>query len=247
MRFIPLAAAAALVFATSALAQDSAARGPRPATISVSGTGEAELKPDFARVFVVVETQGDTVSKTVDQNRTSSEEVLARIQGLGIKKEDIRTENFQVFQTPPRTDRNGNEVKLPKFTANHRLRITTRDLNGVGRLAGEILASPNMLFQSVMFGLDKQEEGGDEARRAAVRDARRQAELYAEASGVTLGRILEIRDGSAQPYQPFADRGEMRMQAMKAAGPADEVPIVPPATLRFSSSIQMVWEIASKP
>ncbi|MBM6593832.1 SIMPL domain-containing protein [Microvirga pudoricolor] len=245
MRLLSASALAAVLLASPAMAQDPSVRGPRPATISVSGTGEAELKPDFARVFVLVETQGDTVAKTVDQNRTSSEEVLARIQGLGIKKDDIRTENFQVFQTPLRADRNGNEIKQPKFTVHHRLRITTRDLSGVGRLAGEILASPNMLFQSVSFGLDRQEEGGDEARRAAVRDARRQAELYAEASGVSLGRILEIRDGSAQPYMERND-GMMRMQAMKAA-PAEEVPIVPPATLRYTSGIQMVWEIAPKP
>ena len=209
MQALP-AALAALALAFPALiagarAQDQAphpASFPRPAVLSVSGTGEAELKPDFARLLVSVETQGDTVEKVVDANRASSEDVLGRIQALGIRKDDIRTENFQVFQTPTRTDRNGNEVKVPRFTAQHRLRVTTRDLAGVGRLAGGILASPNMLFQSVSFELDRPQAGGDEARRAAVRDARRQAELYAETAGVVLGRILEIRDGSARPYDP---------------------------------------------
>ncbi|MET0427404.1 MAG: SIMPL domain-containing protein [Microvirga sp.] len=247
------AALAALALAFPALvagarAQDQAPNQapnpPRPAILSVSGTGEAELKPDFARLLVSVETQGDTVEKVVDANRASSEDVLGRIQALGIRKDDIRTENFQVFQTPTRTDRNGNEVKVPRFTAQHRLRITTRDLAGVGRLAGGILASPNMLFQSVSFALDRPQAGGDEARRAAVHDARRQAELYAEAAGVALGRILEIRDGSAQAYDPPR---EMRVMAMKAAPPVEEVPIVPPATLRYTSGIQMVWEIAPKP
>ncbi|WP_162559492.1 SIMPL domain-containing protein [Microvirga sp. 17 mud 1-3] len=241
MRLAALAACAALL-ATPALADNTS---PPTPTLSVMGSGEAQLKPDFARLFVAVETQGDTVGKVVEANRTSSEEVLARLQSLGIKKEDIRTENFQVFQTPPRMDNTGKEMKVPKFTANHRLRITTRDLDGVGRLAGEVLASPNMLFQSVTFGLDKQEEGGDEARRAAVRDAKRQAELYAQTAGVTLGRILTIRDGSAQPYEP--PQGGFRMQAMKAASPAEDIPIVPPATLRYTSTIQMVWEIAPKP
>lgn len=245
MRIVPLAALAALSIASPAVAQVSSEAHPRPATISVSGTGEAELKPDFARLYVAVETQADTVAKAVDANRSSSDDVLARIQALGIKKEDIRTENFQVFQTPPQADKLGNEVKVPKFTANHRLRITTRDLAGVGRLAGEILASSNMLFQSVSFGLDRQEEGGDEARRTAVKDARRQAELYAEATGVTLGRILEIRDGTAQPFEPPIERG-MRYK-MAAAAPAEDIPIVPPATLRYTASIQIVWEIAPKP
>ena len=69
-------------------------------TISVMGTGEAELKPDFARIFVTVETQADTVAAAASANNTASERVLARIQALGIAKDDIRTVNFQVFQTP---------------------------------------------------------------------------------------------------------------------------------------------------
>jgi uncharacterized protein YggE len=244
MRIAHLAALVVFAVASPVDAQDARPAGQsRPATISVSGTGEAELKPDFAHLFIAVETQADTVPKAVEANRASTEEVLARIQGLGIKKDDIRTENFQVFQTPPRTDRLGNEVKVPKFTANHRLRIKTRDLDGVGRLAGEVLASSNMLFQSVIFGLDRQEEGGDAARRAAVSDAKRQAQVYADAAGVRLGRLLEIRDGSAQSYEP---RGEMLAMGARAKT-ADAVPIVPPATLRYMASVQLVWEIDATP
>ena len=151
------------------------------------GTGEAELKPDFARINVTVATQAETVAQATAANNTATERVLARIQGLGIKREDIRTANFQVFQTPQQVGPDGKEVKTPKFSAHHRLQITTRDLDGVGRLAGEILASGDMTFQSVSFGLDRQEEGGDKAREAAVRDARRQAEVYANGGWRRLG------------------------------------------------------------
>lgn len=240
MRLAPAAALAALAFMSPALAQDPA---PRPPTISVVGTGEAELKPDFARVFVTVATQADTVAQATGANSTATERVLARIQGLGVKKEDIRTANFQVFRTPQQTGPDGREVKTPRFSAQHQLRITTRDLDGVGRLAGEILASGDMTFQSVSFGLDRQEEGGDKAREAAVRDARRQAEVYAAAAGVGLGRLMEIRDGSAQPYE---GQPEPRL-AMAAARGAESIPIVPPATIRYTANVQLVWEIAPKP
>jgi len=241
MRLATLAALATLAFASPALAQTDARR--HQPTISVVGTGEAELKPDFARVFVTVATQADTVAQAASQNRAATERVLARIEGLGIKKEDIQTANFQVFQTPTQYTPDGKEVKAPKFSANHQLQITTRDLDGVGRLAGEILASGDMTFQSVSFGLDRQEEGSDRAREAAVRDARRQAEVYASAAGVSLGRLMEIRDGSAQPFEP---RPEMRMQMAMSKG-AESVPIVPPATIRYTSSVQMVWEMAARP
>jgi len=230
-------AAACLFLASPALAQER--RAPVP-TISVMGTGEAELKPDFAHIFVAVETQADTVAQASSANSSAAERVLERIQALGIKRDDIRTVNFQVFQTPvvEKTSK-----PAPKFTANHQLQITTRDLPGLGKLAGEILASGDMAFQSVSFGLDRQDAGADTAREAAVKDARRQAEVYAKAAGVTLGRLLEIRDGSAQPFQP---QPEMRMRMAMAKG-ADEVPIVPPATIRYTAGVQIVWEIAVQP
>ena len=233
---------AAATFAMGCLVLPAAAQDEtraRHPVISVAGTGEADLKPDFARLLVSVSTQGDTVPPAVEANRNSTERVLARIEALGVKRNDIRTEAFQVLQTPPRIGPDGRELKTPRFTVTHQLRITTRDIAGVGKLTGEIVAGGDMLFESLRWGLDRQEEGGDEARRDAVRDARRQAEIYAAAAGVKLGRLMEIRDGSAQPYE--ADVATMRM----AGKAAEAVPIVPPATVRYRANVQMVWEIAS--
>lgn len=234
----------ALGLAAPALAQTPA---PHQPTISVMGTGEAELKPDFANLFVSVQTEAPTVAQTSAANSAATERVLARIQSLGIKREDIQTVNFQVFKIEPPLDKVSLGTKdkdALKFGATHQLRIKTRDLDGVGKLAGEILASGDMTFQSVSFGLDRQEEGGDKARETAVRDAKRQAEVYANAAGVALGRLIEIRDGSAQVFEP---RPEMRM-AMAKGGSADvAMPIVPPATIRYTASVQLVWEMAQKP
>ncbi|WP_445502761.1 SIMPL domain-containing protein [Microvirga sp. G4-2] len=233
----------ALGLASPALAQTSA---PRQPTISVMGTGEAELKPDFANLFVSVETEAPTVAQASAANSAATERVLARIQGLGIKKEDIQTANFQVFKIEPPMEKmslSRDSKDALKFGATHQLLIKTRDLDGVGKLAGEILASGDMTFQSVSFGLDRQEEGGDKAREAAVRDAKRQADVYAAAAGVALGRLIEIRDGSAQPFEP---QPEMRMR-MAAAKSAQAIPLVPPATLRYTANVQLVWELAQKP
>jgi len=243
-RFVMRSAPAALLAASLAFPAFAQTPAPRQPTISVMGTGEAELKPDFARIHVTVETRADTVAQASAANSTATERVLARIQTLGVKREDIRTANFQVFRTPPQAGPDGKEIKAPRFSAHHQLRITTRDLDGVGRLAGEILASGDMTFQAVSFGLDRQEEGGDRAREAAVQDAKRQAEVYAKAAGVSLGRLVEIRDGSAQPFESQPEMGaRMRM----AASGAEAVPIVPPATIRYTANVQLVWEIAGQP
>jgi uncharacterized protein YggE len=164
--------------------------------------------------------------------------VLARFQAVGVKREDIRTTDLQVSQSPPRHDGQGREVRVPKFTATHQLRVVSRDLEGVGKLAGEMLSVGDLTFQSLSWGLDRQDEGRDQARRAAVRDARRQAEVYASAAEIKLGRIIEIRDAAAHHY----GNGEIAMRASAPSAPG--IPVVPPATVRSTASVQIVWEIA---
>lgn len=213
---------------------------PRPATINVTGSGEAELKPDLARVQILVSTPADTLQQAVDLNRAATDRVLGKLQAIGVKREDIRTINLQTFPTPPRYGNDGREIRAPRYTANHQLRIVTRDIEGVGKLAGEITTIEGVSFQSLTWALDKKDEGMDIARRGAVQDARRQAELYAEAAGVKLGRLIEIRDGVAHPYGGGREEAPMAM----AARSSEPVPVVPPATLSYTATIQMVWEIA---
>ncbi len=232
--FLP--ALAALLLALPATAQDAP---PKPATISVTGAAEVQLKPDFAHLFATVGTTGETVGQASEANRAATERVLARLQAIGVKREDVRTLNLQVIQTPPRVDNEGREIRVPRFTANHALRVTTRELDGVGRLVGEILSTGDLTFRSLVWGLDRQDEGLDDARREAVRNARRQAETYSGAAGVKLGRILEIRDGDAPSFKA---EGDVAMRMSAAPGP--ELAVVPPAFVRAAASVQMVWEIA---
>jgi uncharacterized protein YggE len=213
---------------------------PRPATIAVTGAGEAELKPDFARVLILVSTPADTLQQAVDMNRAATDRVMAKLQSIGVKRDDIRTVNLQTFPTPARHGPDGREIRAPRYTANHQLRVTTRDIEGVGRLAGEIATIEGVNFQSLTWALDKKDAGIDIARRGAVQDARRQAELYAEAAGVKLGRLIEIRDGVVHPYGGVREDAPVAM----AARGGEPIPVVPPATLNYTATIQMVWEIA---
>ena len=231
------AAAAAAFLALPALAQPTP---PRQPTITVSGSAEIELKPDLARLMVSVVTQADTAPQAADLNKAATDRVLARIQALGVKRDDIRTVNIQVFPTPQRTRPDGSEIRVPRFTASHQLRILSRDIDGVGKLAGDIIASGDMTLHSVAFGRDNDTEAQDSARREAVKNARHQAEVFAQAAGVTLGRLLEIRNASVQPATLDTD-------GLFKAGIAtrqQEMSIVPPATVRTGASVEMVWEIA---
>lgn len=210
-----------------------------PPVVSVIGSGEVERVPDFARIFITVTNQAESVGEAVAANNEATARALSRLQELGVDRDDIQTSNFQVFDTPERRDRNGNLQPAPAYTASHQLRVITRDIDAVGQLAGEVLALEGMTFQSIAWGLDRSEEAQDDARRRAVADARRQAEVLVEAAGVVLGEIRQISEG----HVSIAPRQEAdQMMMMRSA--AQAVPIVPPAFLRYAASVRIEWEIS---
>lgn len=235
--FLALVLAASIGLAASpAPAQEAAAPAGR---ISVVGHAEIEREPDFARVHVSVTNRAATVAEALEANRAATEAALAAVETRGIDRDDVRTINFQVFETPQEFGRDGEPRRdLPPYTATHALQIVLRDVTAVGAFAGEILALDAMTFQAIAWGLERSEEAEEEAMRLAVADARRQAEVLAEAAGVTLGAIRRIGDGMVDGgLGPEMDRMMMRASAAPA------VPIVPPARLSFTARIGMEWVI----
>lgn len=237
--FFAFAALPLVLIAQPAIVQPVGAQEAGPPIISVNGSGEVERTPDFARIFITVTNQAESVGEAVAANNEATARALSRLEELGVARDDIQTSNFQVFDTPERRDRDGNIRPMPAYTASHQLRVITRDIDGVGALAGEVLALEGMTFQSIAWGLDRSEDAQDEARRRAVADARRQAQVLVDAAGVGLGAIRQISDGHVS-FGPRAEADQMMM--MRSV--AQAVPIVPPAFIRYTASVRIEWEIA---
>lgn len=232
--------AAAQPAATAAGIMEGGAAAGR---IVVTGVGDVEREPDFARVFVTVTNRAETVAEAIAANRAATDAALAAIEARGVARDDVRTSNFQVFETPEvfGTSVNGDrdaDRRLPAFTATHQLEIVLRTIDAVGAFAGDISSVDGLTFESIGWGLERSDEAQAEAMRRAVADARRQAEILAEAAGISLGEILRIGEPGGG-VRPMPENG-FAMRAMAAPS----VPIVPPATLTFSASVGMEWAIA---
>jgi uncharacterized protein YggE len=229
-----------LAFPTLALTGVPQAQADSQAgSITMTGSGTIERAPDFAQIQVTVTTAAPNVPQAVDENNRRTQEVLARLEEIGVARDDIRTASFQVYATPENRRMEDAPREEPGFTAAHRLQIESRDIDGIGALAGDILALGALTFQSISFHLDESHEAEEEALRLAVADARRQAGILADAAGESLGAVRRIADpgssGRGLQAQPMA---AMRMESASA------VPIVPPATLRFDAQVTIEWDLA---
>ena len=67
-----------------------------PRTILVQGEGEIEIEPDFALLYIGVETHQQNVQAAQKENNELMNNVLTELGKLGVPSEDIRTSRFDV-------------------------------------------------------------------------------------------------------------------------------------------------------
>jgi uncharacterized protein YggE len=118
------------------------------------------------------------------------------------------------------------------YRATNQVQVEVVGVDKVGGVLDALVAAGANELGGITFGIAEPTPLLDEARRKAVADARRKAELYAAAANVTLGRVTHVDEtgGGGPPPVPYA-----RMEAM-AATPiaAGELDLTASVTVTFA-------------
>ena len=204
-------AARPIAFALCALAllgaQSVPARAqqePRVANLDMVGRGTVTAAPDMATVTSGVVTDRDTAAEAMAANSEAMTAIVDAIKAAGIEPRDIQTSGFSVAPRYAGYDSSSgnNAARIIGYRVTNNVTVKVRDLTGLGTLLDAMVGTGANAVGGIGFIVSEAETLKDEARRAAMADARRKAELYAEAAGVQLGRILSISEQVG--YQPKA-------------------------------------------
>lgn len=164
--------------------------------------------------------------------------MIETLKGAGVAPEDIQTGQLSV--SPRHADmqrtRPGEPPEVVGYRVVNEVAVTVRDLDGLGRLLDRVVSAGANRINAIGFGLDDDTEKADEARRRAVDDARRRADVLAEAAGVRLDRILRISEGGGG-VRPMQGMAMMRSEAMDVPVERGEVEV--------GAQVTIVWEIAA--
>jgi len=193
---------------------------PPEARIIVLGEGSVGAVPDFAQVRSGVTTRAKTANEAVEINSKLMAAVTAALLSWGIQQKDIQTAQFSV-QPVYESAAPNTPAKLTGFSASNQVNLKIRELARVGEIVDRLIAVGATDVESVEFLHSDSSKLLDHAREAAMADARRKAELYAQAAGLSLGGVAWLTEDSS--YAP-----PVGMKAMRApAGLAASVPISP--------------------
>jgi hypothetical protein len=210
--------AAAILVAPCVQAQQPATQPE--ARVIVIGEGSVHVAPDYAQIRGGVITKGKTVKEATDANSRLMAAVTAALLNAGIAQADIQTAQF-LIQPVYAPQQPLAEPKLVGYSVSNQVTVTVRALGKVSDSLDRMVDAGATDVGNVSFLHADPAKALDQAREAAVADARRKADLYAHAAGFTLGRVAWLtEDTGAMPPGPMP---MFRAQAAMAA----PVPIAP--------------------
>jgi hypothetical protein len=207
-------------------------------SLTVVGSGTVSARPDMAQIQVGVVTEAASAAKALKDNNDAMARLFATLDGRGIPRKDVQTSTFSVV---PQYKRGPHSEHLPEiigYRVSNAVRVKVRKLDALGDVLDEVVQQGANQVQGVSFSVAEPTPLLDEARRKAMADARRKAELYAKEAGVTVGRALLIQEQSPHLPGPFL-AGVSRAEAAR-------VPIAE-GELDFGAIITVTYAIAARP
>ena len=209
LRLVPdmprLAAAVAMLLVSGVATYAQQPRQMPEARIVVTGEGSVSVRPNYAQIRSGVTTRAKTVKEGVDANSKLMVAIVGALKDAGVAEKDIQTSRFSIQPVyapqEPRT-----EPKLLGYSVSNQVDVTIRAMDRVGDVLDKVVGAGATDVGNVSFLVSDASKSLDEAGDAAIADARRQAEVYAKAAGVQLGRVEWITEeaGGAPPVPMMA-------------------------------------------
>jgi hypothetical protein len=204
--------------------------------LTVVGDGQARGEPDVAYVSAGVQTQAQTAGAAQDANTKAMTDVLAKLKGMGIAANDIRTSGVSLH---PVYDRQPNQVT--GYVANNSVTVTVQDVTRAGAVLDAAITSGANQSAGVQFGFKDDAPLRRQAAEAAVKAARVRADAIAAAAGLRVTGIISIVDEGGSGGGPRPLEAVRSAAPMAAAAPAD-VPLQP-GQLAVTARVQVVYQL----
>ncbi|WP_374299911.1 SIMPL domain-containing protein [Paracoccus sp. (in: a-proteobacteria)] len=210
---------------------------PGMSRLTVTGEGEARVAPDLATIQLGVTTQAASAAEAMEQNSTRQTAVIEGLTGAGIDQADVQTSGLNL--NPVMDYGEGRAPTITGYQASNMVAVRVKDIPRLGEVLDAIVAAGANEINGITFTRDDNADTEDQARRAAVEDARHKAEVLAEAAGLTLGPVLVLRD------TPTPEGPRPMMMEARAAADAAKVPVAP-GELGLSAQVEMQFALTGQ-
>lgn len=224
-----------LIIALILLAAASAAFGETK--ITVNGTGEVRISADTAVISLGVNARDKDVLKAQQKVNETINAIRQMLIEQGMKEENINTEFINIHAI---YDYQNDQEQLAAYDASSTLAIKVTEMESVGALIDAAFSAGANTLNGISFSASDTAEAETEAMKHAAEDAKRKAEILAQAAGLNITGIETITEGGVYSYENSIGnvygRGMYGIEAAKDTGT-----VVQAAKLIVSATISITY------
>lgn len=210
-------------------------------TITVEGQATIKANPDLVTVYFRVETNGSTAQEAKDKNAEIVNKATAALEKIGIPKDKIQTENFNIY---PEYDWIDGQQKFKDYKAIHSFKVIleTAQIDKVGSVIDAGVDSGAMIdYINFELSTAKQNEYKAEALKQASQDAKTKAEAMALGLGKKLGKLVSVSDMGFDYYPWPIYRA---VESGSVAEAKEAVTNIMPSEKEINARVSVVYQIA---
>ena len=203
MRLMLLALAASAAAIPAAAQEMRSPILPDGTVLEVNAEGHSTRVPDLAVIQAGVVSQAATAAEAMRDNSARMASVLAALRKAGVAERDIQT--ARIALTPQYRYAENQPPVITGYQASNQVSVRFRDVGKSGTILDALVREGANNISGPNLTIDKPETALDEARTDAIRTARARAQLYAQAAGLRVDRIVSISEngGSMPPPMPI--------------------------------------------
>jgi len=218
----------------------------QPRTITVNGMATVEREPEQGVVLLAVESEATNARAAADANATKMAQLIPALRRAGIAERNIRTVSYELRPeyTRPSAERNQDPPRIAGYRAINMVQVTVDTVARMGASIDAAIANGANRVANISFKLRDPRAAHLEAVALATRNARREAEVIAEAAGEVLGPAQSIHTGGYMaPPPPMPTMAYQRMEMdMAAAAPTP----IEGGTLSIVATVTIVYRLADR-
>jgi uncharacterized protein YggE len=205
-----------------------------PLGVTVFGSALLRVSPDIASINFVVSSLEPHPKNAFTKTRSDVQRVRAYLTQAAI--DDVQSSHIKLTSVYRYVQ---GEEQFQGYSANVTFHVLMRDLDRLEELLSGIVDAGVNNIKSVDFQSTRLKEFRAQARMQAVQAAREKAELYCEAAGAQLGRVLHIED--VNPDRLRGGEGHMsRETPLDDDGPARAFD---PGSITVGGAVQVLYQI----
>jgi len=172
--------------------------------ITVTGVGTISIVPDAVRFNTTVSTHGTTNAAALSAASKSAAAVRAALKDAGIATKDIRSANISVYPEYNWTQETG--TKITGYRASQSFDVLVRTASKAGTIIEAVVKAggDNVQLGGVVPTTLNPATATEDARAAAVTNAKLKASSYAKLLGTSIGKVVSLEEQSSPVYSsPF--------------------------------------------